>query len=123
MHVSSKEVDKGGTHIITDILEADGAVELASPDAKFVVKVLSVQRTDSGGVKLQVALNIQEPAPKEPPKPEDAALSFLKEKGHSDKKAKEMLEKFGHDRIRARMAKAAAEKEAALDDELDKNLG
>lgn len=70
MHVTTKEVDDQGVHILTSTVEADGAFELASAQAKLDAKVIAVRRTDSGGVVVQTALTITEPkSPRNPSQP------------------------------------------------------
>lgn len=121
MHVTTKEVDDQGVHILTSTVEADGAFELASAQAKLDAKVIAVRRTDSGGVVVQTALTITEPkaetpAAPEPAKPEptvaEQAEEYLKSTGLSDAEAKAAVERFG-------AAKILQKKNAALDQELD----
>ncbi|HEX3156794.1 MAG TPA: hypothetical protein VHV32_19350 [Candidatus Angelobacter sp.] len=121
MHVTTKDVDEKGTHILTSVLEGDGPIALASEKAKLSATVISVQRTDSGGVKVQTALTISEPAPEvapEPLKPEDEAVAYLVSKGFAADAAVVHVGKFGATRV---LAQRDAEKVAAdkqLDDEL-----
>jgi hypothetical protein len=124
MHVSTKDTDENGVHILTNTVEGDGPVEVASAKAKLSARVISVQRTDSGGVRVQTALEITEPQPEAPkaaeaptpaPTPEEEAAAFLKEQGLSDEEAKTAVEKFGSQAILLkRMAKREAELNALL---------
>lgn len=71
MHVTTKDTSTDGSkHTLTSVLEADGAHELASVDAALVGEVLSLNRTASGGIEVEVAITIHEPsavpAPVEP---------------------------------------------------------
>jgi hypothetical protein len=125
MHVTDKIVDKDGVHILSSTLEADGAFQLASAEAKLDAKVIALRRTESGGVFLQTGVTITEPAPKvaavaEPAKPEPTAeeqsVAYLKETGLSDAEAKGAVERFG-------AAKILKKKQAALDAELDALVG
>jgi len=68
MHVTSKETDKDGNHILTSQLEADGPFELASDKAELHAEVVSVERTASGGIQLVSKVSVIEPKP-EPPLP------------------------------------------------------
>jgi hypothetical protein len=120
MHVTTKEIDENGVHILTSILEGDGAVELASDKASLSASVISAQRTESGGVKVQVALRIVEPAPEqkeEPKSPEEQALAYLKGKGFNDGEAAEALKRFGLDRVLGARNEEADAKNKELDEE------
>lgn len=121
MHVTDKIVDDKGVHILSSTLEADGPFVLASPKAKLDATVIALRRTDSGGIFLQTALTITEPAPEvaapapEPeklPTPEELATDYLKSTGLSDSEAKAAVERFG-------AAKILQKKNAALDSELE----
>jgi len=121
MHVSTKEVDDQGVHILSSTVEADGPFELASDKAKLDAKVIAVRRTDSGGVFVQTALTITEPEPvvqkaPEPEKPAptaaELATDYLKSTGLSDSEAAAAVERFGAQKI-------LQKKQAALDAELE----
>lgn len=120
MHVSSKEVSEHGAHIITNVIEFDGAGEIASEKAKLSASVVSVSRTESGGVEVKTSVVVSEPVVEQPKavEPEkvlsadEQALEFLHEQGNSDEDAKEALAKFGAARI-------LAKRNAKLDEELD----
>lgn len=121
MHVTDKIVDKDGVHILSSTLEADGPFQLASPNAQLDAKVIALRRTDSGGVFLQTAVTVSEPAPvvaavPEPAKPEpsddEKAADYLVSTGLSAEAAKSAVERFG-------AAKILKKKQAALDAELD----
>jgi hypothetical protein len=134
MHISTKDVVADarqakelsleiGSHIITALIEGDGAVALASDKAEFDARVISVQRTDSGGIQVQTAVFVREPAPekvKEPeaPKPqptaEEQAISYLVSKGSSEDEAKSQVERFGVDRILSARNKELDAEVAAL---------
>ena len=137
MHVTTKEIvaDKesrakypdlnDGTHILTSVVEADGPVALCSADAKLEARVISIQRTDSGGVKVQVALNITEPAPTVAPvalAPKDQASAYLAGKGMNTAEIAKAIETFGVDRILAREAAEKDQAAKALDEQLNKLL-
>lgn len=121
MHVTEKIVDDKGVHILSSTLEADGPFEIASPKAALEAKVIALRRTDSGGVFLQTAVSITEPAaepvvvpePEKPaPTPEELAVEYLKATGLSASKADGAVERFG-------AAKILQQKNAALDAELN----
>lgn len=66
MHVTSKDSSKDGTlHTLTSVIEADGAYELASPEAELSADVVRVERTASGGIEVEMAVKVAEPAPVE----------------------------------------------------------
>lgn len=134
MHVTTKDVVQNadqaqalglpvGAHLLTSVLEADGACELASDKAKLSGKVLSIERTASGGISVQVAVSVVEPAveaPKvEPEKPrlsnQELAVAYFQGKGFSAKEAEEKVEQFGVDRV-------LAKRDAELNDQLDQEL-
>ena len=121
MHVTTKEVDDKGVHILSSTVEADGPFELASPKASLDAKVIAIRRTDSGGVFVQTALTIAEPvaevpapapAPEKLPTPEELATEFLVSTGLSETEAKGAVERFGAQKI-------LQKKNAVLDTELD----
>jgi hypothetical protein len=120
MHVTEKIVDDKGVHILSSTLEADGPFEIASPKAALEAKVIALRRTASGGVFLQTAVSITEPAaepvvvpePEKPaPTPEELATEYLKSTGLSASEAAGAIERFG-------AAKILQKKNAALDAEL-----
>ena len=131
LHLTTKEVvateDQSkklklpvGTHIVTTVLEADGPNPLASKDAKFDAEVISVQRTDSGGVQIQVAVAFEEPAPAvaEAPAPaapeptlSDAAVAYFVDKGFTKEDAEKQVSRFGVGRV-------IAMRDKQLDEEL-----
>jgi hypothetical protein len=120
MHVTTKEVDDQGVHILSSTVEADGPFQLASEKASLDAKVIAVRRTDSGGVFVQTALTIVEPTPEVPkapepvepaPTPEALATEYLKEKGMSEGEAKAAIERFGAAKI---LQKQVAERDAEL---------
>lgn len=121
MHVTTKETDDGGAHVLTSIIEGDGAVALASDKAEIVASVLSASRTDSGGIQVKVAVTVKEPAapPAAPSDPKDQAIAYFVEKGFTTKDAAAQVEHFGADRVLAQKAKEEAEKQAAQDKELE----
>ena len=121
MHVTTKEVDDQGVHILSSTVEADGPFELASDKAKLDAKVIAIRRTDSGGVFVQTALTIDEPKPETPKAPEppapvktaaEEATEYLVSTGLSKTEAEGAVERFGAEKI-------LAKKTAALDSELD----
>lgn len=111
-----------GTHIATITMEADGPVEIASSKATLSARIIkSPERTDSGGVTLQVAIGVSEPTPvvaAPPPKPEDTAVKYFTDRGLSETDAKKQVEKFGVERILKQQAAEAEVKSKSLDDEL-----
>jgi len=124
MHVTTKEVDQNGTHILTSVVEGDGPNPIASANAKLNAKVISLQRTESGGVQVQTALTIDEPtsAPVVTLAPADEAVAYLVAKGIAEAEAKEDVATFGVDRVLAARAKDAAEAQAKLDEQLADKL-
>jgi hypothetical protein len=126
MHISSKDVDQDGVHIITSQIESDGPNALCSDKATFEASVISKQRTESGGVKVQVSLRIVEPAaepakeaeaPKPQPSAAEQASAYLEAKGSSKEEAAASVERFGADKI---LAKRQEELDAELDALLSK---
>lgn len=71
MHVSTKDSSNdGSTHLLTSVIEADGASELCSTAATLTGEVVSVKRTVSGGIEVVTAVRIDTtpaPAPPTPP--------------------------------------------------------
>lgn len=120
MHVSSKEVDKNGVHIVTDLLEADGPFELVSKDGKLTARVISVARTDSGGISLQTAVEITEPVPVSTtaPSADDQAVAYLVSKGQKKDDAVANVGKFGAARILSAKSQEDANAQKKLDAEL-----
>jgi hypothetical protein len=121
MHVTTKEVDDQGVHVLSSTVEADGPFELVSPKGKLEAEIIALRRTDSGGVYIQTALKITEPTPEVPkapepvkaaPTPEELAGEYLKSKGLSPKEAQAAIERFG-------AAKILAKKNQELQEELD----
>lgn len=125
MHVSTKDVDKDGVHILTNLVEGDGPNPIASDKAKLEAKVISVSRTESGGVQVQTALSISEPEVVAPKllSEDDVALEYLASKGITGDEAKEDLAKFGASRILAQKSSDEAAKQADLDEQLKAKLG
>jgi hypothetical protein len=112
-----------GTHILTSVIEGDGATELASVKAKLSAKVLSVQRTDSGGIQVQTAALVSEPTPAPaptpvpvvvPPTPQEQAESYFVEKGMTPESAKAQVARFGTTRVLAMRDKELDDQLAAL---------
>jgi len=122
MHVTEKVVDENGVHILTSQIEADGPFAICSKDAMLTASVISLKRTDSGGVKLQVALTVQEPTPPAPvvaepatplPTAEEEALAYLvSDKGLKKKEAQAAVERFGAQKV---LAKREEERNAELE--------
>lgn len=110
-----------GTHILTSIIEGDGAVAMASEQAKLSAKVLHVTRTVSGGIEVQTAVFVSEPTPAAapappPPEPTDQekAEAYFTSKGFSVASAKAQVEQFGVGRVLAMASKELDEKLKAL---------
>lgn len=124
MHVTSKEVDENGKHILTSVLEADGPFALVSEKGSISASVVSAVRTSSGGVELKVAVSISEPAVEAPKSlsEEDVALEYLASKGIKGDEAKEDLAKFGASRILAQKSGDEAKAQSELDEELKAKL-
>lgn len=119
MHVTTKEIDDQGAHILTSLLEGDGAVALASEEAELDAEVISLQRTASGGIQVQTAVFVKEPAPPAPaappapePSAEEKAAAYLQSKGLSADEAKAGVQKFG---VAAILKKQNEENAAELD--------
>ena len=121
MHVTTKEVDEDGVHVLTSVIEGDGPLPIASEKARISARVLSFTRTDSGGVQVVTQVSIQEPAPTTveapapPPTDEEVASAYLVTKGAKKADADAQVVKFGA----ARILKARDE---ALDAELASQL-
>lgn len=65
MHVTSKDSSHDGhTHILTSILEADGASELAKVGDSLVAEIANVERTASGGIQVVIKVSVGEPPAK-----------------------------------------------------------
>lgn len=124
MHVTTKETDENGVHILASQVEADGPFALCSEAAKLSAEVVSIERTASGGFTLKTAIKVTEPVavPVKPTTPDDQALEYLGSKGITGEEAKKDLEKFGASRILAAKSKAEADKNASLDEELAEKL-
>lgn len=124
MHVTTKEVDQSGTHILTSVVEGDGPNPICSADAKLEAKVISLSRTDSGGIQVQTAVTISEPAPAVavvaavPLTADQQATAYLVSKGQSETDAAANVAKFGADRILTAKADDEAAAAQALDAEL-----
>lgn len=110
-----------GTHILTSVIEGDGAVAMASEQAKLSAKVLHVTRTASGGIEVQTAVFVSEPAPvvapappPPPPSDQEKAIAYFTDKGFSVASAKAQVEQFGVGRVLAMASKELDEKLAAL---------
>jgi hypothetical protein len=59
MHVSTKVSDRDGAHhVITSVIEADGAFEIMKEDQVLTVETLSATRTLSGGVEIVTLVTI-----------------------------------------------------------------
>lgn len=118
-----------GAHILTITEEADGALELASEKAELKARVISTERTISGGFQVQVAVEIIEPQPEAPPvaavplTPDEEAIAYLKSKDFGEVAIKSQLERFGAARILAARDREAANRDAELDKELAETLG
>jgi hypothetical protein len=113
-----------GTHILTSILEGDGPVALCSDTAKFDAKVISAKRTDSGGIQVQTAVTVLEPASVSTASgPNADALRYLISKGFSPEDSAAHLDKFGSGRILAQRDKDVAEENVALDEEAQSAFG
>lgn len=124
MHVTSKEVDDNGKHILTSVLEADGPFALVSEKGSISASVMSAVRTSSGGIEVKVSVSISEPAVEAPKSlsEEDVALEYLASKGITGDEAKDDLAKFGASRILAQKSDDAAKAMAALDEQLKEKL-
>src|ERR1035441_4513292 len=113
-----------GTHILTSIIEGDGPVALCSELAKFDAKVISTQRTASGGIQVQTAVSVAEPGLVSTASgPNADALRFLQSKGFSGDESAAHLDKFGATRILAQCDKDAAAENAKLDEEVGSAIG
>ena len=125
MHVTTKEVDNNGVHILTSVIEGDGPVALASSEAKLSASVISCQRTDSGGIKVQVAVTVAEPAPEAKPTPltpQDEAVAYFVSKGFAPDAALAQVNKFGIARVLAQRDNEKVAENKKLDDELAEML-
>ncbi len=118
MHVTSKEVDDNGKHILTSVLEADGPFALVSENGALSASVVSVVRTASGGIELKVAVAITEPLPVAVLSADDQAIAYLASKGKTGEEAKSALKAYGAERILAQKSNDDAEKQSDLDKEL-----
>ena len=107
------------TNILTNTLEGDGPVALCSPAAQLSAKVISVARTESGGIVIQTALFISEPANIPVPVPAIAedpkfleAVEYFVGKGLTDTDARKKVNEFG-------VVRVLAAKDRELDTQLD----
>jgi len=112
-----------GTHLITALIEGDGAVELASSKATITARVIgSPTRTSSGGIEVKVAVLVSEPVPApilvpEPvhvPTPEEDAAAYFVGLGMTQKDAEGQVERFGAARVLAMRDKKLDEELANL---------
>jgi len=107
-----------GTHILTSVIEGDGPVAMCTDKASLSAKVLHVTRTDSGGIEVQTAVFVSEPAPATAPTPviaEDPkfleAVAYFVGKGLSDTEARKSVNEYG-------VARVLAAKDRELDNQL-----
>jgi hypothetical protein len=62
MHVVSQDSSKDGRkHLLSTVIEADGASELASAKSQITARVISGRRTASGGIAVEVEILVREP--------------------------------------------------------------
>jgi hypothetical protein len=113
-----------GTHIVTCTIEGDGAVELASDKAIIEASVISKQRTTSGGVQVQVAVYVKEPAAQVLAvlTPDQQAVDYFLSKGFTAGDAASQVAKFGVARVLTQRDKEAAQASVDLDKELEQVL-
>jgi hypothetical protein len=115
------------THIISGVLEADGNDALCSAEAKISSKVLMTERTESGGIRYQIAIFASEPkraATQPPVAPHIEAAQYLLDEGAAKDAdhAADLVKTFGAARVLARKAKNKEEDDKALDRQLDEYL-
>jgi hypothetical protein len=125
MHVTTKEVDQNGVHILTSVIEGDGALAIASEEANLTASVVSVKRTASGGVQVQTSVTISEPAPASAPTPltaQDEAVAYFVSKGFTKESAEKQVARFGVYRIFAQRKADNAAASQKLDEELSELL-
>lgn len=118
MHVTTRETDDSGVHILTSVIESDSATALVSEQAELSAKIISIQRTASGGIQVQVAVSVKEPAPAIALSPADQALAYFVDKGFTASDAAAQVARFGVDRILSQKANEEAVKQQDLDKEL-----
>src|SRR5437868_6267726 len=106
MPVTTKEVDKNGVYIPTLVIRNESPNPICSAQAKLSARVISVQRTASGGIQVQTAVAVSEPTPVVEAKltPTDAAIAYLVSKHFTPAEAKADVEKFGVERVLAAKA-------------------
>jgi hypothetical protein len=62
VHVSTKDTNhEGNAHLLTSTVESDNEFPLCSEDAELKGEVLSVKRTISGGIEVQVMVSVSAP--------------------------------------------------------------
>jgi hypothetical protein len=111
------------THLVSGVLEGNGATALASEKAKLSAKTVKLTRTAGGGVEYQFAIFVSEPIQvvkesepvKAPPTDEEKAIAYFVEKGMKFETAKKQVERFGVKRVLDQL-------EAELDQELQSEL-
>ena len=109
------------THIVSGVLEADGAHQLVSVEGHLSSKVIKLARSDSGGIEYQLAIFASEPrpvvergtAPEVMPTQEQEAELYFTEKGFTPEDARKQVKRFGVQRVMAMRGKE-------LDEELAK---
>ena len=114
------------THIASGMIEGHGTTSLASEKAKISGRIISLDRTASGGLSYQLAIYVQEPTVAAPPAPKsdaDLATEYLSAKGLKDEEVKAHIAKFGAQRILAMREQDLANREKQLNEELAETLG
>lgn len=110
-------------HIISGVLEGNGATALASEKAKLSAKVVKLARTAGGGVEYQLAIFVSEPIQvvekvepvKAPPTDREKAVAYFVSKGFRPEQAEKQVDRFGVKRVIDQL-------EAELDKELQDAL-
>lgn len=119
MHVATKDSSKDGSaHLLTTVIEADGAFELCHIGDDLKGEILSVRRTDSGGIEVQVAVSITKPVAAPLQLVEDPgfleAVAYIIGKGYDEVTARKKVNVFSAARVLAAKDKELNDEAARL---------
>ncbi len=113
-----------GSNLLSVIIEADGATELASEAATVSAKATAYSRTVSGGIAIDIVVNVKEPEIVVGTllNPNDEAVAYFVAKGFTPNDAQSQVDRFGVSRVLNQRDKEIADKQKEADLELTKEL-